>query len=215
MTRRRSSLPPRDQATTTFSATLLRLCDATGAIGAALVDGEGETVDYAGYSDPFAMRVMAAEWRIVLEVVRSVPRPGFQDAHELAVRARKKSFALVALSDGYAIVLELPLHSLLFSRRALAEAAREIEKEAGLAPARPLEAEERWSKIEVRPSLEDPRRPEAVWLDGAWREVTILGRHIHKLPRSRREIGYRARLQNGLEISLIREPLGLWFAGGL
>jgi hypothetical protein len=215
MNQRRRRLPQRDQDTTPFSATLLRLCEATGALAAALVDAEGETVDYAGYLDPFSLRVMAAEWRIVLDVVRSVPRPGFQDAHELSVRARKKSFALVALSSGYAIVLELPLHSLLFSRRALAEAAREIEREAGLAPSRPLPpAEERWSRIDVRTAPSDLRRPAAVWLEGAWREVTILGRVAYARS-GRREVGYRARLENGLEFALIREPLGLWFAGGL
>lgn len=215
MTQRRRSLPPRDQDTTPFSGTLLRLCEATGALAAALVDAEGETVDYAGYLEPFALRVMAAEWRIVLDVLRGVPRPGFQDAHEFAVRARRKSFALCALSDGYALVLELPLHSLLFSRRALAEAAREIEREAGLAPSRSFgHPEERWSKIEVRTAPGDVRRPTAVWIEGAWCEVTVLGRYVHRR-RSRREVGYRARLANGLEIALIREPLGVWFAGGL
>jgi hypothetical protein len=215
MNQRRRRLAQRDQDTTPFSATLLRLCEATGALGAALVDAEGETVDYAGYLDPFSLRVMAAEWRIVLDIVRSVPRPGFQDAHELSVRARKKSFALVALPDGYAIVLALPLHSLLFSRRAVAEAAREIEREAGLTPSHaPEAAEERWSKIDVRTAPGDRRRPAAVWVDGAWREVTILGR-IAQRRAPGREVGYRARLENGLEIALIREALGLWFAGGL
>lgn len=215
MSSRRKSLPPRDQATTPFSGALLRLCEATGALAAALVDSEGETVDYAGYLDPYSLRVMAAEWRIVLDVIRSVPRPGFQDAHEFSVRAKQKSFALIALSDGYALVLELPLRSLLFSRRALNEAAREIELEAGLTPSHPAgHPEDRWSKIEVRTVPGDPRRPEAVWIDGAWCPVTILGRDIHKL-RARREVAYRARLENGLEIALIREPLGLWFAGGL
>lgn len=215
MSRRRRSLPPRDQDTTSFSGILLRLCQATGAVAAALVDAMGETVDYAGYLEPFSLRVMAAEWRIVLDVLRGVPRPGFQDAHEFAVRARRKSFALYALGDGYAIVLELPLHSLLFSRRALAEAAREIEREAGLVPSRGLDhPEERWSVVEVRTAPGDPHRPTAVWLDGAWCELTVLGRHVHRR-RTRREVGYRARLSNGLEIALIREPLGVWFAGGL
>jgi hypothetical protein len=215
MRERRRRLPQRDQDTTPFSGTLLRLCEATGALAAALVDSLGETVDYAGYLDPFSLRVMAAEWRLVLDVVRSVPRPGFEDAHEFSIRAKNKSFALVALADGYAIVLELPLRSLQFSRRALAEAAREIETEAGLTPTnRAGEPEERWSKIDVRTAPGDARRPAAVWLEGAWCEVTVLGRYAQGR-NSAREIGYRARLSNGLEIALIREPLGVWFAGGL
>ena len=215
MSERRRRLPQRDQDTTPFSGTLLRLCEATGALAAALVDSLGETVDYAGYLDPFSLRVMAAEWRLVLDVVRSVPRPGFEDARELAIRAKDKSFALIALADGYAIVLELPLRSLQFSRRALAEAVREIEAEAGLPPShRAGGTDERWSKIDVRTAPGDTRRPAAVWLEGAWCEVTVLGRYAQGR-NSAREIGYRARLSNGLEIALIREPLGVWFAGGL
>jgi hypothetical protein len=176
MTRRRT-LRPRDQAVSSFSATLLRLCDATGAIGAALVDAQGETVDYAGYLEPYVLKVMAAELRIVLEVVRHVEKLNFSDVHEFVVRARQKSFALIALAEGYALVLELPRGAFSFSRRAVAEAARELEAEAGLPPSKATGSGERWSKLEVRTVPGDRRRPEAVWFQGAWQPVTIVGRY--------------------------------------
>jgi len=217
MTGRRSTLPPRDQEASVFSAILMRLCDGTHAVGVALVDQEGETVDYAGYRDPFALRVMAAEWRIVLDIVRDIARPGFADVTELAVRASGRSFAIVALAEGYALVLELPRHGFSLSRRALAQAAREIEAEADLPPTRALR-QERWSRVEVQTVASDRRRPQAVWLDGAWQPLVILGRHQVVGARGRPgrgEVGYRARMATGLEFALVREPLGAWFASDL
>lgn len=217
MTGRRSTLPPRDQEASVFSAILMRLCEGTRAIGVALVDKEGETVDYAGYRDPFALRVMAAEWRIVLDVVREVARPGFADLTELAVRASRVSFAIVALGAGYALVLELPRRGFALSRRALAQAAREIEHEAELPPTLALQRE-RWSRVEVQTVASDRRRPEAVWIDGAWQPLVILGRHQVAGRRgrpARGEVGYRARVPTGLEFALVREALGAWFASDL
>ncbi len=62
--KRRKTLVARDQAVSAFSGALMRLCDAIAAHGAALVDAEGETVDYAGSLSPFEIRVAAAEWRL-------------------------------------------------------------------------------------------------------------------------------------------------------
>jgi hypothetical protein len=228
MTRRRT-LRPRDQAVSSFSATLLRLCDATGAVGATLVDGQGETVDYAGYLEPYALKVMAAEWRIVLEYLRHSERFDFTDVREFVVRARAKSFALVALSEGYALVLELPRRAFSFSRRAVAEAVRELELEAGLPASNAMGQNERWSKLEVRTAPTDKRRPEAVWFKGAWHPVTILGRYsiatqtnsippslTPKTPAKHAEArGYRARLATGHEFALVRENTGRWFADDL
>lgn len=215
MSRRRRTFLPRDQAVSTFSATLLRLCETTGAVGATLVDPQGEAVDYAGYLDPYALKVMAAEWRIVLDVARGVKKQGFDQVHEFVVRARSKSFALVALAEGYALVLELPRGAFSFSRRAVGEAVRELEVEAGLSASSVTHDGERWSKLDVQTVPGDRRRPQAVWFQGSWRPVTILGRYqLDARPRGR-AVGYRARLPSGLEFALVREPMGLWFAGDL
>ena len=221
MSRRRRTLGRRDQEPTSFSGILMRLCDNAGALGASLVDRQGETVDYAGYTEPFALRVMAAEWRIVLDQVREITRAGFDATNELRVRACRKSFALVALSEGYALVLELPTFGFQYSLRGLAEATRAIELEAGLDSLTPDASH--WSRVDVRTAPGDRRRPEAVWRDGAFCPVSILGRYVDPLTakkaRPRRkgggEVGYRARLPSGLEFTLIREPNGVWFAGDL
>jgi hypothetical protein len=176
MSGRRRTLPPRDQEASAFSAILMRLCEATRANGVALVDQAGETVDYAGYRDPFTLRVMAAEWQIVLDAAHAVARPGFQDVTGITVRAAKASYAVVAMTEGYALVLELPRRGFELSPRAVTEAAHAIEREADL-PTSIAKGAERWSRVEVQTLPGDRFRPAAVWLEGAWQPVTVLGRH--------------------------------------
>ena len=214
MSRRRRGLAPRDQSESTFGVILRRLCEATFARGAALVDQEGETVDYAGCLEPFQMRVTAAEWRLVLGLVRELPHPNFSFTDHIALRCEKRSYAIVGLPDGYALVLELPRYAFNLSRRALSEASRQIRAEAGLEVPGGESPLERWSHVAVRTANGDHRRPAAVLLEGDWKPITILGRYAAS-PNARREIAYRVRLPTGLEFALVREPPGAWFAEDL
>jgi hypothetical protein len=200
----------RDQEASPFSAILWRLCEGCSAHAAALVDKEGETVDYAGRISPYEIRVAAAELRLVLAFTRSAQIPGFHQINEIRIRTGLRSYAIVGLGDGYAIVLELVRHSSSLSRRALAQATRELEFEAGISSV--LHASStRWCRVLVKSSSDDTRRPEAIWLEGVWQAVTVLGRY-RSADLARRERGYLARLASGAEFSLVREPLGYWFA---
>lgn len=211
MTARRRSLARRDQAVSAFSAVLMRLCDAVGALGAALVDAEGETVDYAGAIDPFDIKIAAAESVVLLGLLRRSKAQTLRETDEVALRAAKRSFILKHVGDGYAVVLVLPAHAFGISRRGLAEAVRELCTEAGLPEPRPSDADrDVWRRIEVLAVAQDPRRPSAVWVGGAWSPVEILGRLTVGL--GSREVGYRARLPSGAEITLVREPLGRWYS---
>jgi len=199
----------RDQEASPFSAILWRLCEGCAAHAAALVDNEGETVDYAGRIAPYEIRVAAAELRLVLEFTRAADIAGFPEVAEIRIRTSMRSYAVIGLGDGYAIVLELLRHSLSISRRALAQAVRELELEAGITSVL-TPGSARWSRVRVRHSGEDARRPEAIWLEGTWQPVTVLGRY-RSADLERRERGYLARLPNGAEFSMVREPLGYWF----
>jgi hypothetical protein len=214
MRARRRTAIERDQATTPFGGTLMRLCDGTGALGAALVDQIGETVDYAGALDPFTIRVAAAEWRLVLRVICDSQLSDWAETSELLVRARDHSFAVVSLPEGYAIVLHLSHHCFSLSKRAVSEAVRELCVEAGLDLPRWLRPREHWSRVEVRPVEDDPRRPAAVWVGSAWCRVELLGKY-QSAHLDRGEIGYRARLASGAEITLVREQFGRWYAEDL
>jgi len=209
MTRKRT-IGGRDQRASAFSAALLRLCDTVGAPGAALVDAEGETVDYAGTIDPFDIKVAAAEWVVVLSILRGSRVSGFATCQELVVRGTKKSFFAHVLEDGYAVVVQLPAHAFAISRRGVGEAIRELCTEAGLRHPEGFHRDsERWSRVEVRGEPRDSRRPSAVWINGGWSPIEILGRWSTEGPP--REVGFRARLPNGAELTLVRERLGRWY----
>lgn len=201
----------RDQSDSPFSAILRRLCDDGGAVAAALVDAEGETVDYAGLLTPYEIKVAAAEWRIVLAVIHGSRLPGFRHLAGLTVRAVGRSFLIEAMPDGYAIAMCLPRRSFSVSRRALAQATRDLGREAGIALPE-ARSQVTWARVEVRtPNVSRLyRRPDAIWLGGQWSPLTILGRYQAR-DLSRSELGYLARLASGAEVFLVREPLGVWF----
>lgn len=207
--KRRRRGAARDQSDSPFSGILSRLCDDSGALAAALVDAEGETVDYAGLLEPYEIKVAAAEWRLVLEVVRGARLPGFQHVGSVTVRAARRSFLIEALPDGYAIALCLPQHHFNVSRRALAQATRELGHEAGLVLPK-KRGQMAWARVKVRVPPGPGRRPDAIWLAGAWSPLTILGRYQAR-DLSRSELGFLARLISGAEVFLVREPLGVWF----
>lgn len=215
MMQRARSIAGRDQAASPFSAILMRLCDGASATGAAFVDSEGETVDYAGSLDPFQTKVAAAEWRLVLRVVQQSNVPLWPDTRELVVRARLRSYAVYPISEGYAVVLCLPRHCFTVSHRAVAEAKRELCAESGLElPPEESGQHERWVRVEVRTPPTDRLRPVAVWHEGSWRPLEILGRYTDDALDSR-EVGFRARLASGAEFTLVRERLGRWYVDDL
>jgi hypothetical protein len=208
----RRSLVARDQEVTPFGSALMRFCEGTAALGASLVDSEGETVDYAGSIEPFDIKVAAAEWRLVLRLVAETRSLRLDETNQLLVRGGTHSFLAVPLTEGYALVAQLERHAFEVSARALTEAVRELSREAGLELPQCWESE-RWIRVEVLTSAKDPRRPEAIWRDGRWRIMEILGRFASDL--DEREVGFRARLETGGDITIVREPLGVWYADDL
>jgi hypothetical protein len=197
----------RDQAPSSFAPTLGRLCSSAGVVGAALVDSDGEAVDYAGRVAPFDIRVAAAEWRIILTRLSRCANSPWRDTRQLMIRGVNKSFGAVLLPEGYALVVQLLPRCFRVSPRALSEAVREICDNAGLMPL--LQTSAQWTRVQVNESEE--RRPRSVWVNRKWLPVEVLGRWVgpELLPN---ELGYRVRLLGGEEITLVREPLAQWFA---
>lgn len=197
----------RDQAPSSFAPTLGRLCSSAGVVGAALVDADGEAVDYAGRVAPFDIRVAAAEWRIILTRLSRCQHSPWRDTRQLIVRGVNKSFGAVSLPEGYALIVQLLPRCFRVSPRALSEAVREICENAGLGV--PTEELPQWTRVQVNESEE--RRPHSVWVNRKWLPVEVLGRWVGP-ELLRNELGYRVRLLGGEEITLVREPLAQWFA---
>lgn len=203
---KRRTKHPRDQDPSPFTQALDRFCLLSGACCAALVDGEGETVDYGGTGDPYDIRVLAAEWRLVLQY--SATSPHLNDATDFLVRAQRKSFALEALPEGYALVAELPRRAATVSERALSHTRRLLCEEAGFGT--PPGKRAAWNNVTVREDGSRRHRPLEVSLDGQWHAIEILGVLVEHSAR-RRDLGYRIRLQSGQERTLVREALGHWY----
>ena len=195
--------PERDQEASPFSDILVQLCRATGARCAALVDAEGETVDYGGTGDPFDIRILAAEWRLVLSHLQLSGKLGVIE--HLMVRARNKSFWVEALPLGYALVVQMGRRAASLSPRALGQAKRDLCHEAGFSLARPSES---WVRVVVEEEAGTSRRPVAMSLEEEELYVTVLGRVRSQ---AKHEAGYRVRLSTGEERTLVREPLGHWY----
>lgn len=198
-----SELPPRDQVPSPFADILRELCLRTGGDCAVLVDDEGETVDYFGRLDPFAMRVFAAE----LAILHASARSRLGHVEEIFVRNRFRSFVIRALPEGYAVALRLPRRAASVSERALASAERQLSLEAGFPWTTP-----RQSRVSCRPVGIEERecRPLSLRQGEAALSVDIIGR-VRSPADKKREQGFRVRLENGEEGTLIREPLGRWY----
>jgi hypothetical protein len=193
----------RDQHESAFTAILGSLvARVAGARAVALVDRDGETVDYAGRLDPFALKVAAAHWRIVLDETKT--QPSLHDARWLALRAGRVSFLIHELPEGYAIVLQLTRAAGFAEwRRALSACAHSLAREAGW-PAWP----NAWFPVQVETDAR--RRPLAVSAGAQAGKVEILGALAGGF--SSRERGWRVRFPSGVEATLVREPGGHWYS---
>lgn len=194
----------RDQDATIFSQILRRLLRcAPGARGAVLVDFEGETVDYAGKLEPFELRIAAAHWQIVLAELQS---SGHGGARQIVVRTDKRGYIVRRIHGTYALVLVLhPRAAFAVSERALNEADALLCAEAGW----PLPNTAFWFGLDVEASESDSKKPARICVGGVWYEVEIIGWVVGLSPRER---GYRVRLSCGVEVTVIRESGGRWFA---
>jgi hypothetical protein len=168
------------------------------------VDLEGETVDYSGRLVPYDVKVAAAQWRIVIDEIRL--RAPLAKATFVAIRALRSSYQVHVLPEGYALVL-LFSRSAGFGRwqRAVASCCHALAREAS------------WSHAGLRiPGwygvvvIADPRRrPVALGVAPRARSLEVLGALASGI--GRRERGWRIRLEDGVEATLVREPGGNWY----
>jgi hypothetical protein len=171
-----------------------------GAHAAALVDREGETVDYTGPIDPFEIKVAAAELRLLLdhEGFASAARP-----EQITVRFDRRSMIIRRLPEGYAIAMLLGRRA-GFTRctRAFEVCAHALADEAAW-PAPPHV----WLPVDV--ACDPAGRPAAIADLPGERRVEVIGA-VMGLPGGER--GYRVRTEPGVELTLVREPGGWWYA---
>ena len=170
-----------------------------GAYAAALVDLEGETVDYAGLANPFDVKIAAAHVRICLSQIAAYGVLG--EPRWIVIRGARKSIVGRTLPDGYALVVILRRRAgFTASARAFAACARALAAEAGW---RLVEHGPTWHPVDV--DIDRRGRPKRV----GERPVEVLGAVVG-LPT--RERGFRVRTADGTELTLVRESRNCWYA---
>lgn len=199
--RRRFSVPPpRDMDESPFAAILGEFVSRLpGAIAAALVDAEGETVDYVGKYDVYELKVMAAHFRILLGTVGVlVATEGAPST--LIVRGESRTVLGLMAKEGYAVVVVFRRRA-GFARREIATLLliKQLAKEADWA----IESSPPWGAVEVHTDVRG-RPLEIVFGGGSRTPVEVLGTFgTH---------GFRVRSDAGHEFCLVREPKNLWYA---
>jgi len=169
-----------------------------GAIAAALVDGEGETVDYVGKHDVFELKVVAAHFRILLGEAAALTSSAKPTS--LIVRGAKRTVLGLMAKEGYAVVVVLRRRA-GFGRREIAThlMMKALAAEAGWT----MEPSPPWGAIEVHTDRRG-RPLEIVFGGGSRTPVEVLGTFgTH---------GFRVRSDEGHEFCLVREPKNLWYA---
>ncbi len=200
-TSRRPPAPERDQDESAFGAILGQLIRRVpGAIGAALVDFQGEAVDYAGRLSPFDMKVAAAHFRILLDDVR---RSSLGDPRAIVCRGARRTYHARCLPEGYALVIAYTrFGGFVPAERAFVACERALSVEA----AWPKSRQPFWLGVDVE--LDARRRPSMVRAGQASSMVEVLGALVGL---HRGERGFRIRLvPSGHELNLVRERGG-WY----
>jgi hypothetical protein len=195
---------------TAFTGILRRHVEATpGALGAVLVDAEGEAVDYVGDTlDPFDVKVAAAHWRIVLsDIERGRLAVEGGPTTRLVVSTDARGFVLTALPDGYALLSIVHANAALgHADRSLDETLRALHREAGwTCPPGAF----RWHPLEVE--VDARARPSRVRLRQRWTDVVPIGRIAVGLEPG--EVGFRIHLPSGArETTLVLGRDDRWYA---
>ncbi|MGH7282518.1 MAG: roadblock/LC7 domain-containing protein [Polyangiaceae bacterium] len=202
--RRMTVSPPRDMDASPFAPILSSLISRIpGAFAAALVDAQGETVDYWGNIDPFDIKVAAAHWQIILKQIAELSYLG--EPSRIVVRGASRSVVVRTLEDGYSVVLLISRRGgFAASDRAFSACIYALDIEAGWKVASRLPP---WFPITV--SVDDRKRPVRIEYGGLAEGVEVLGAVVGL---ARGEHGFRIRLASGPEITVVREPGGQWYA---
>lgn len=206
----------REEAETGFTTILRRHLEATpGAIAMAIVDAEGEAVDYAGDTiDPFDIKVAAATFRIILVELETGPYARRGGAPKrLWVKGAHRGYMLDALPDGYALLAILESDAALgHASRTLDSTLRAIYREAGWAAPPELA---RWTPVEIEQGPDG--RPRSVRAQQGWVHVVVIGKVAAGL--SPGEIGFRVELPDiartggsAHEATLVRGIDDVWYA---
>ena len=177
-----------------------------GARVAAIVDLEGETVDYTGPANPFEIRLAAAHLHIVLSQL--APGSPLGSPRTILIRAARKTLLVHALPDDYAIIVVLVRGAgFVSTRRALAACERAIAHEAGW-QIRPEAALWHPALVDFNERQRPIRVSDASRMPPRWRAIEVIG--TVRDTTSHTPV-FRIRVESGAELTLVRESRKRWY----
>ncbi len=207
---------PRDQVESDFTPLLRGLLwlGSGRVVEVALVDGEGECVDYCSLSPPDEARLTAA-WLEVLSraMAPAVRRLGSGRLLAFHLQGERFDLAAVRVDDEYLLTARALRGGMDERwREAMARAARGIRAVAGL---RPPSWEPGREGLRVRLRGADGG-PGWLWLGGRLERIEAVVGHWEEPPGAIGEVlrGYRVRTREGREYSVLHDPrTNRWFLG--
>ena len=206
-----------------FTIILETLCDScVGAIGAGLVDEEGECVDLAFTPSrdipAYSIKLCGAHWQIVMREIAAsaklVRTLGL--VHQLWVETEQFGYVIENLHHGYVLVLICRPDALrTVSPRALRQAEVELYAEAGWQLSDPQQPYWRRSHVLLGPDS----APTALRYAQGFMAPSGRGwdEHLHALYKLEGladfERGWAVQTDRGETIHMVREPSGYWYCG--
>ncbi len=206
----------RDRAESDFTPILRGLLAlGRGAVGeVALVDAEGECVDYCAASEPDEARLVGACLEVALRgVVPPVRRLGGGRTLALHVQGERAELAVARVDEEYLLAARSAPDGMTQSwLEALERAARGIRQMAGLS-APPWEAGREGLRVRLRAA---DGTPGWLWLGGRLERIEAVVGRWEEGPGATGEplFGYRVRTRRGAEHTVLYEPgTGRWYLG--
>jgi hypothetical protein len=212
MSQRRRRSRRDHQAESPFSILLDELIAAHAFVrGAAIVDSEGESVDYAGELDPYEVRVAAATFQLLITELSECHRLG--EVHQVVMLMGRAGYLLRILDPSYCLLVVLrKAGTFCVSERLLHELETRFLDEAGL----PVAKRPTMTRVDVEMTSRGPRArpvrirplPRRESEPREWTELEVLGVLVGSNPGER---AFRVRLSTGAELTLLRDASRLWF----
>ena len=206
-----------------FTVILETLCDSCiGAIGAGLVDEEGESVDFAFLPSrdipAYTIKLCGAYWQIAMRDASSSAKlcAAHGPLQQMWIQADEFSYVIMHMHAGYVLLLICRSDALTtVSTRALRQAVVEINVEAGWPQAHPDRLYWRRAHVFVDANG-DPaalRYATGFMAHGVrnWDATLNVIRQLNDLADFER--GYEVQTHRGETLHLVREPSGYWYAG--
>jgi hypothetical protein len=203
-----SVMPARDMDASPFSRILGEFLTLhRGVTGAALVDHDGETVDYSGKIEAYDLRVLGAVMQVTERAIGEAVAERAGPLRAFAFGSPSKVFIYCTLQDGYGLALQGPPDCVFEpDSKAVRYVAHLLSLEAGWASSAPMGL---WHRAAVE--LDAAKKPCKLHQVHDTPGEGALGLDVLGTFLDGEDWGARIRLSNGAECNIAQDIDGVWY----